>query len=98
MELNDNQFLKVDFLPRNRIIFEIFEVPTESWRRPKRWRLDVSMNSLVNRHTKESKRSLICTAVASVKYGFFSEFYPQETYNKLTAKIDQVLESEFIRG
>jgi hypothetical protein len=97
MELNDNQFLKIKVLHKNWIDFEIFEIPTERGKRPKRWHLQIPYSHLVNRHKRESKIMFIHESLARVKMSFFSEYYPAATAARLNELFDQVLESEFQR-
>lgn len=78
MNLKENQFLKIKVLHGNWTDFEIFELPEEKWRRPKRYHLQVPQNRIANRHTQESKRRFLIESLALVQFGFLSEFYGDE--------------------
>jgi hypothetical protein len=56
IELKDNQFLKIRSSSNWGITeFEIFEFPLESWKRPRRWVVELNHYAIINRHNRESK-------------------------------------------
>lgn len=78
MNLKENQFLKIKVLHKNWTDFEIFEIPEEKWKRPKRYHLQIPQMNFVNRHKQESKRKLLFQSLQFVESGFKSEFYQKE--------------------
>lgn len=74
-QLDDNQFLKVKPDGLGRTVFELYEVPQESWKRPKRWQLAVPQIEIYNRHKKASRQQRIVDAVKYLFIGADSYFF-----------------------
>ena len=68
--LANNQFLKIKIIHKNWIDFEIWEMPDDLWRRPRRFHLQTPISHLVNRHTRKSKIKFIERQITNVKRGF----------------------------